>query len=659
MKSIGFRLLLVMLAVSLMGMGLVAVFGTALSASAIHEQSLGRVLETTKLKALEIDGWLKSQMFYAEAVAASLAGAPDVAPDAIVSSLVRLGEANRDSFCVYVGYPDGTGVFSDGWAPDYSAWKATERDWYLGAEADPANAYVTDLYQDADTGEFCVTVSSAFIRDGRVAGVLAIDIFTTVLNSVIAEESDEGGYTFMTDAYGNIILHPNSDYAPVVNEYGDSVFKNLSEIENSAYAPLVQSGAAGGTPIRLKTADSGDQFYTASLIGSGGWIVYHSIPADAVTKPITSQIAVSALVFIVALAVSSVIIYLTVRRLVVLPVNDMTAAAVRLARGEIAALENKRYVGEMATLAQSFISIERFNGQLADWLETIAEGDMTVEAYPRGPGDRTGHALLKTVGNLGDLFGLLYQSAAQVSGGSKQISEGAGELALGAAEQSCEVERLSDSVAEILQNTSANAEMAQKAAELAHTIKQNAEKGSRQMNELTSAVREINAASQDISRVIKAIDDIAFQTNILSLNAAVEAARAGYHGKGFAVVAEEVRSLAAKSAKAAKDTGGLIANSMDKAELGSRIAIQTAASLAEIVSGINESTRIVDEIAKSSETQSRGLAQIGQGIGQVARVTTQNSVTAQQSAAASEEMSAQSTLLEELAARFKVHRSLP
>jgi methyl-accepting chemotaxis protein len=236
---------------------------------------------------------------------------------------------------------------------------------------------------------------------------------------------------------------------------------------------------------------------------------------------------------------------------------------------------------------------------------------------------------------------------------SKQIASGAQALAQGSTQQAASIQQLSSSIAEISQKTKENAEMANRAASLARTIKDSAEKGNIQMGEMMDAVREINQASQSINKVIKVIDDIAFQTNILALNAAVEAARAGQHGKGFAVVAEEVRNLAAKSAEAAKDTGSLIANSMSKAELGSRIANDTASSLSEIVTGINESNQIVTKIASLSDEQSAEINQINKGIEQVAQVIHHNSATAQESAAASAEMSSQSAMLQDLVTQFK------
>jgi len=290
-------------------------------------------------------------------------------------------------------------------------------------------------------------------------------------------------------------------------------------------------------------------------------------------------------------------------------------------------------------------------------LEAIADGDLTMEVSLLSDKDTMGSAMSKMLSNLNNMFSDINTSAAQVSSGSQQIAEGAQTLAQGSTMQAGTIQELSASTTEIADKTKTTAELADKAATLAGAIKNNAEKGSRQMDEMVNAVNEISQASQSISKVIKVIDDIAFQTNILALNAAVEAARAGQHGKGFAVVAEEVRNLAAKSAEAAKDTGGLIANSMEKSEYGTRIAKDTAESLTEIVSGINESSEIMSEIAMASKAQSTGIAHINSGIDQVAAVVQQNSATAQESAAASEELSGQASTLDGLISQFKLKNS--
>ncbi len=287
-------------------------------------------------------------------------------------------------------------------------------------------------------------------------------------------------------------------------------------------------------------------------------------------------------------------------------------------------------------------------------LDKISNNDLTGDIKLLSEQDTLGNSMKKMQDSLNNMFSEINNSTNQVSTGSKQIADGAQSLAQGSTQQAAAVEQLSSSINEIATKTADNAVMAGKAATLSETIRTNAQKGSSQMDQMMVAVKEINEASQSINKVIKVIDDIAFQTNILALNAAVEAARAGQHGKGFAVVAEEVRNLAAKSASAAKDTGSLIANSMEKAQLGARIAEETSASLNDIVKGINESTGIISDIARSSEEQSAGIRQINTGIDQVAQVVQQNSATAEQSAAASEEMSGQSHLLEELVSQFKL-----
>ncbi|MDR0324966.1 MAG: methyl-accepting chemotaxis protein [Oscillospiraceae bacterium] len=309
---------------------------------------------------------------------------------------------------------------------------------------------------------------------------------------------------------------------------------------------------------------------------------------------------------------------------------------------------------ELNVLSEGASSFVQHVVNISAELEAVAKGDLSTKVEYLSKDDVMGTALTHMIDNLNDLFGNINLSSAQVSKGSKQIADGAQSLAQGSSEQASAVEELSSEITQIAEQTKANADMAGKAATLANTIKSNAEKGSRQMDEMMSAVKAINDASASISKVIKTIDDIAFQTNILALNAAVEAARAGQHGKGFAVVAEEVRNLASKSAEAAKETSNLIANSIEKAELGSRIAGDTASSLTEIVAGINESSQIVEQIAKSSEAQSAGITQINKGIDQVAQIVQQNSATAEEEAAASEEMSGQAATLEDLVAQFKL-----
>jgi methyl-accepting chemotaxis protein len=313
--------------------------------------------------------------------------------------------------------------------------------------------------------------------------------------------------------------------------------------------------------------------------------------------------------------------------------------------------EARDEIGQTIANSASFVN---HIGSIAKELETIADGDLSHEVTTLSDTDQMGHSLKKMTNSLNNIFTDINLSTLQVSTGSKQVADGAQSLAQGATEQAASIEQLSHSISEIAERTKENAAIADKTSKLAVTIKENAEKGSHQMDEMITAVNDINEASKNISKIIKTIDDIAFQTNILALNAAVEAARAGQHGKGFAVVAEEVRNLASKSAEAAKDTGNMIQNSTEKAQLGSRIAGETATSLKEIVSGISESNQLIEEIANSSEQQSMGISEINTGIDQVAQVVQQNSATAEESAAASEEMSGQSDILQQLIVSFKL-----
>jgi methyl-accepting chemotaxis protein len=287
-------------------------------------------------------------------------------------------------------------------------------------------------------------------------------------------------------------------------------------------------------------------------------------------------------------------------------------------------------------------------------LQKIADGDFTAEAKTLGKLDLIGNSIIKVLIDLNRSLGEIGGVTREVKSGADQISGISQNLAQGSSEQAATVEELSSSIDEISVKTKENADLARDAANLSDTVMQNAEKGSDQMNSLTAAVQDIDEASKNISKIIKVIDDIAFQTNILALNAAVEAARAGEAGKGFAVVADEVRNLASKSAAAAKETGTLIENSMKKAELGSDIAKETAFSLGEMVAGITKTTGIINEIADGLEIQNSSLLQIGKAVNEVSDVVSRNASTAEEAAAASEELDSQSAILAQNVGLFKV-----
>jgi methyl-accepting chemotaxis protein len=287
-------------------------------------------------------------------------------------------------------------------------------------------------------------------------------------------------------------------------------------------------------------------------------------------------------------------------------------------------------------------------------LVQIAEKDLTVDIVTTGSEDTIGNSIKNMIHNFNLIFSDIIDSARQVSSGSEQIASGAKLLASGATEQAATTQQLSDSVTEIAKSIETSAESARNSAELANGVSVAAQTGSEQMDSMLNAVNEINVASRNISNVIKIIDDISFQTNILALNAAVEAARAGQHGKGFAVVAEEVRTLAAKSAAAAKETEKLIANSIEKANQGSAIAEATSQSLLKIVGEVEKSIKITMDIADSSQKQAIAIGQINNGLDQVSNVVRQNSATSEESAAASEELSSQSDTLRLLVEEFKL-----
>lgn len=377
--------------------------------------------------------------------------------------------------------------------------------------------------------------------------------------------------------------------------------------------------------------------------------------SDSNTRLADATIAIMVIVIIVGVVIS-IALGLFVSRTISKPIGLMVEVANKLAIGDIDVDVKASAKDEIGTLMKAFGQVVQGIREQAFVAERLADGDLTIKVKARSDKDLLGRKLIELVEKNNEVLRNINSSAEQVAVGAKQVSDSSVALSQGAAEQASSIEELTASLEEISSQTELNAQNADQANQLAEAAKSFAVQGNIQMQEMLKAMEEINESSANISKIIKVIDDIAFQTNILSLNAAVEAARAGQHGKGFAVVAEEVRNLAARSADAAKETTAMIEGSIKKAEAGTRIAKETAEALNKIVDGIEKAADLVEDIAGASKEQAAGIAQINQGIMQVSEVVQANSATSEESAAASEELSSQAELLKEMVGKFKLKK---
>jgi methyl-accepting chemotaxis protein len=238
------------------------------------------------------------------------------------------------------------------------------------------------------------------------------------------------------------------------------------------------------------------------------------------------------------------------------------------------------------------------------------------------------------------------EAGTQVRGASEQLAAASQQLSSGATQAASALEETVASVEELTSMVKLNADNAREASTLSDLSRGAAEEGEKEITKLNTAIHEIAQSSKKIEEIINVIDDIAFQTNLLALNAAVEAARAGEQGKGFAVVAEAVRTLAQRSAAAAKDITSLIKESVSKIERGEKMADESGNVLKKIVVSVTKVAHLNNEIATASQEQSHGLSQISRAMNELDQATQKNATSAEQAAASSEEMSSQAGSLE-------------
>ena len=377
--------------------------------------------------------------------------------------------------------------------------------------------------------------------------------------------------------------------------------------------------------------------------------------------------AINIVLIIIALAVS-VPLAILIASSISAPISKLTnymrkassTGDLTLTRVELVQIEKlARQKSEVADLSNSAAAFVKRMIDVCDTLKAIADGDLTIDMELLSDADAMGLSLKQMIDNFNDILTEIQESADKVTSGARGISGGAQMLAQRSTEQAASVDDLSHSIVRINQMAKENSENTTAALDAVQKAEQEMNVCTGQMEQMMVAMRTIDEKSKDISKTTKVIDDIAFQTNILALNAAVEAARAGQHGKGFAVVAEEVRNLASKSAEAAKQTAELLESSSLSVEEGNMIVVTVNESLRSVVESAQKSAEHIAGVQSTSLLQSSSTEQIATDIRQVAQAVAQNSVTAEESAAASEEMSGQAGVLQQHIANFRMRDSDP
>jgi methyl-accepting chemotaxis protein len=337
------------------------------------------------------------------------------------------------------------------------------------------------------------------------------------------------------------------------------------------------------------------------------------------------------------------------------------AAAFQLALALFAGAVVLAVVIVVPTTLLNLRSITQPLGEARRLAEAIAEGDLSHDIRDEGRDEAA--ALVKSLTHmqrqLRQIVGSLHHASDSIRTASTEIASGNADLSARTEQTASNLQQAASSMEQLTGTVAHSADAAAQANQLASSAAQVARRGGEVVGQVVSTMDEINASSKKIADIIGVIDGIAFQTNILALNAAVEAARAGEQGRGFAVVAGEVRSLAQRSAEAAKEIKALIGTSVDKVETGSKLVADAGATMNEIVASVQRVSDIIGEISAAAREQSSGLGQVNAAVADLDRMTQQNAALVEQSAAAAESLKEQAKRLADVVATFRLGATAP
>lgn len=529
-------------------------------------------------------------------------------------------------------------------------------------QAMQGNVFVSEPLISKVTGELSIMVAAPLYSEGNygksIVGVVYFVPHETFLNDIVsAIKLGDNSRAYMINKSGNTIADITLDTITVQNIETEA--KNTPSLQELAaiHAEMRQGKNGFGS----YTAGEDKMFAAyAPVLNTDGWSI-------AVTAPQINYLASTrdAMVINIAVIVGSMLLSVIVALTLAINIGRPMKACVNrmklLVEGDLDTpmpkINNKDETGMLVKSTEELVEGLRIViNDIRYLLNEMANQNLDVYTEHEEVYVGSFRSILLSMRNMKvELNSAMHQvnhSAEEVANASSQLSSSAQTLSQSTTEQASSVQELAAHISMISEEVKNTASGALDVRKQTHKTGENVLLCNQKMQTLVEAMEKIQTSSEEIEKILKTIDDIAFQTNILALNAAVEAARAGSAGKGFAVVAEEVRSLAGKSAEAAKNTSELIEHSTEAVHMGTEIAQNTADVLLGVVESIQSVVGAIDHIAIISNEQSESVERVSEGINQISAVVQNNSATAEEGAAASEQLSAEATSLKELVDQF-------